>query len=124
MIKKLAISLLILSIASGEKGKAAENQSPTPQNYQYGYCSVCDCYPCRCPSPSYAQPVLAASCAPCPHPCPPPNPCFPCDPCAPVCGTQCGLTVCAIGAAVALVVITAAIIVSTGEASHVHAANL
>jgi hypothetical protein len=53
--------------------------------------------------------------------------CYPCDPCsltAPICGTDCGLSVCSIAAAIAAVVGVAAIILSSPNASHTHSPNL
>ena len=114
------------------------------QNYNHGYCPSCNCYPCDCnrnlnsesnypigPTdglPSDPPPCPAPPSQPVPPPCSAPScqaprapPCDPCDPCAPMCGTECGVSVCAIAVAVAAIVAAAAIILaSSSESSHNH----
>lgn len=79
-----------------------------PYDYNYGYYPTYNCDP-----RGYQQPCAAE--------------CYPCDPCsvtAPMCGTDCGLSVCSIAAAIAAVVGVAAIILASPNASHTHSPNL
>ncbi|MCH9608948.1 MAG: hypothetical protein S4CHLAM45_03110 [Chlamydiales bacterium] len=111
------------------------------QNYNHGYCPDCNYCPCRCdvescPSGNPSCPPQKENYTPPypkePTPCPPtesnaapcaPTPCATttCDPCAPVCGAECGISVCAITVAIAAVAAAAAIIVaSSNGAGSVH----
>ena len=80
------------------------------QNFNHGYCPSCDCTPC-CGTCNSSEDE-GAYCAPCGDLCEPP--------CAPICGTQCGISICAIGIAVAAVVAAAAIIIASGNGSSSH----
>jgi hypothetical protein len=112
------------------------------QNYDHGYCPECNCYPCRCNATEeelgIETELPAPPCAPCgaavvppgalplPVPAPPPAAAVaakkcptckkpdPCDP-APVCATNCGVSLCWIGIGIAVVATAAAIIVSTNN---------
>lgn len=105
------------------------------QNYNHGYCPSCQCYPCKCatcppaaipvppPAPPAAAPCAApGTCAPPTPPCaipepscaaPPPAPCP--TPCAPACGTECGISICALGIGIAALATAAVLIVSSGN---------
>lgn len=102
------------------------------QNYNHGYCPSCNYCPCQCDGGTCSD-----SCTPPPYPkepatCPPGAPCTsatpatpcapepcqsPCDPCAPVCGTGCGISVCAIVVAIAALAAAAAIIIGSSNGS-------
>lgn len=105
------------------------------QNYNHGYCPECNCYPCRCdgtcpptednPNPCPSCPSGKCSAGELPPPpvgdgekkecnvCKQPNPCDP----APVCGTNCGISLCWVGLAIAGVAAAAAIIVTSNNGS-------
>ncbi len=96
------IALLSSILIFGTPLSAADNTFLDYQNYNHGYCSTCNCEPCACGQP-------------------PAQPCNPCDPCAPVCGTECGISLCAIAVGVAAVAVAAVIILVSGSgSSHAH----
>ncbi len=76
------------------------------QNYNHGYCPECECSPCTC-QPSGEQTTCPAACSSC-------------EGNAPVCGTECGISICALGVAVAALAAAAAIIISSGNGSTSH----
>lgn len=109
-MKQVIAILSLIVMATGTTLSAASNTFLDYQNYNHGYCPTCNCEPCTCGSPQ-----------PPPPPCPEPG--GPCDPCAPVCGTECGVSICAIGVGVAAVAAAAAIIVTSSSgnrSSHHH----
>lgn len=84
----------------------------------FGMTASADSY---CGNPGCCQ---ASNCrSGCRQPCYNAYPCDPCDIPAPICGTDCGLSVCSIAAAIAAVVAVAAIILSSPGASTVHSHN-
>ncbi len=100
MRKFLAI-LAILALSSGM------TLSADPYYYDADYYPTYNCDP-----RGYQQPCAAD--------------CYPCDPCsitAPMCGTDCGLSVCSIAAAIAAVIGVAAIIIASPDSSNVHSHN-
>lgn len=114
-MRKIIALLSAILIVCGTSLTAADSTFLDYQNYNHGYCPECSCYPCRCDVPCPEE-------APC-DPCPVPNPCNPCDPCAPVCGTECGVSICAIGIGLAAVAAAAAIIIASGNGGsteHLH----
>lgn len=119
LICSLILSLVIFSSLFG-----ASNTFIDYQNYNHGYCPDCNCYPCKCgggaqDSPPYpVQDAPPPACAPCGNaPCKKPDPCAP----APVCGTNCGISLCYVGLAIAGVAAAAAIIVTSNNGSvHSH----
>lgn len=68
------------------------------------FCPTCNSLPCDCPP---AQPEVSL-------------PIRQCAPCAPVCGTDCGVSICAVVIAIAAVVAAGAIILASGETENVH----
>lgn len=119
----------------------AQSNMQSYQNYNHGYIptcencgqSPCECNPCAaansCPPcgtvpPSGATPCNAAPCNNCNgngcNSCNGNGSCDPCDPCAAVCGTQCGISIVAIGVALAAVIAAAAIIIASGNGSATH----
>lgn len=95
------------------------------QNYNHDYCPTCDCNPCRCnygPVSTPCQPNVCepSVCDPCDANVCEPSVCEPCNPCAPVCGSECGISVCAIGVAIAALATAAVLIVSSGNGSASH----
>ncbi len=101
-------ALVTLFLLFGTPLSAADNPFLDYQNYNHGYCPECDCAPCACGDPAPA-PCAASGGA--------------CDPCAPVCGTECGVSICAIGVVVAAIAGAAAIIIVSGSGSsttHAH----
>lgn len=87
------------------------------QNFNHGYCSQCNCYPCQCEIPPMDPPPAAA---PVPAPCctvPPSPPPAACDPCAPVCGAECGVSFCAIAVAAVAIGVAVFIVVASGNGS-------
>src|ERR1700722_2803627 len=137
MMKQLysVMCALVMLLSFPHVGKAA-NTTFDYQNYNHGYCPQCSCCPCKCngPVPQPCAPCGNAPCAPCGEaPCAPcaPAPCAPCapapcappcgpQPCAPACGVDCGISLCAIGVAVAALVAAAVIIVSSGNGHTAH----
>lgn len=107
---KAALSLLCAFLCFSMTLFSVDSTFLDYQNYNHGYCPECNCYPCRCDGPG--------GCEPC-NTCAVPDPCNP----APVCGTQCGLSVCAVALAIIIVAGVAAIIISSSGSSHTHAAN-
>ncbi|MCC5832475.1 MAG: hypothetical protein JJU12_05460 [Chlamydiales bacterium] len=103
------ISMIMMACATTLSG--ADSPYMNYQNYNHGYCPGCNCAPCGCPQPA-APPPSAAS-----NPPSPPPPCNPCDPCAPVCGAECGISLCAIGVGIAALAIAAGIIAASGSSS-------
>ncbi len=117
-MKKAFTLFSMLLITFGTALKGYDSTFMDYQNYNHGYCPECSCYPCKCDVPYYnVEPGPPPPVPPPPPPCPVPDPCSPCDPCAPVCGTQCGISICAIGVAIAGVAAAAAIIIGTGGSS-------
>lgn len=107
-MKKLTLFFSVMLLTLSTSLSAADNTFIDYQNYNHGYCSSCNCAPCAC--------------EPAPAPCQ--QPCGPCDPCAPVCGTECGVSICAIGVGVAAVAAAAAIIIASGDGSSTsHSSN-
>jgi hypothetical protein len=98
-MKRMITLLTAALVAFGANASAANSAALNYQEY-------CDSGPPACSAPSCMQ-----------APCPPPF--DPCAPCAPVCGTECGVSVCAIGVAILAIVAAAAIILSS-ETEHVH----
>ena len=102
----LFAAILLLFIFSLQ---AADNTFIDYQNYNHGYCATCNYAPCIC------EPAQAQTQAPSPATCPPS---------APVCGTESGVSICAIGAGIAAVTAAAAIIIASGSGSSTtHSAN-
>jgi hypothetical protein len=110
MLKKTAILLSAILLTFG--GRAAASNTPVVyyQNYA-GSCSNCNSNPCACP-PVCSAPSCQAPCPPLPDPC---------SPCAPVYAAECGVSICAIGAAVLAIVGAAALILSSQEPVTEHA---
>ena len=90
----LSILLIVLSANAG----AADTAFMDYQSYNDSYCSGCSCQPCGCETP-----------------CPQSMPCDPCNPCGPVCGTDCGMSLVAVGIGIAPVAAAAAIIATSGN---------
>ena len=112
----MKIAFLIFLIAFSSLLSAASNTFMDYQNYNHGYCPDCNCYPCKCNAGGACPHGVSGegSCNLCPKP-------DPCCPPATSCGTQCGVSVCAIGATIAIVAGVAAIIVSSGNGTaHAH----
>ncbi len=115
-------------------------QGQNYQNFNHGYYSDCDCGACPCPCPpdptececdyynngcDYQngydyQDECAYPSDDCPEEAAP-LVCDPAAPCAPVCGTNCGISCCAIGVGIIAVAAAAAIIVSSGNGTTTHA---
>jgi hypothetical protein len=143
-MRKVLSLLCILLTAIFSPLHAASDTFMDYQNYTHGYCPECNCYPCQCnakaaeevgeepgalpPPPcgpcGAAVPSAAFGVLPPPPPavaaaaaeeaaeeCEKPNPCDP----APVCATNCGISLCWIGLGIAVVATAAAIIVSTNN---------
>lgn len=122
-MKKTISFILTAILATSGALHAADSTFLDYQNYNHGYCPECSCYPCCCQGGSCdAAPTDCA--APCAQPTPCAAPCnvpTPCAPCAPVCGTECGISICAIGIAIAAVAAAGAIIIASsngGSSSH------
>lgn len=120
-MKKVIALLSTVAMALGATLHAADTPFLNYQNYNHGYCPECNCAPCGCaqppapvpaPPPGAVPPPPPAACAPCQQ-----QPCSPCDPCAPVCGAECGVSICAIGVGIAALAAAAAIIVASGSGS-------
>ena len=116
---KVIALLLAGCLGLGSSLFAANNPYVDYQNYNQGYCSTCNCYPCMCapqqPCVPQGAPCAAPPCGPCGAPA-----CGPCDAGAPVCGAECGISICAIGVAVAAVAAAAAIIIASGNGHSAH----
>ncbi|MCB1180415.1 MAG: hypothetical protein KDK55_00130 [Chlamydiia bacterium] len=117
--KLIALGTLLFTLC----GVFSGNHTLLAQNYLHGHETQCDhevcpsqCNPCQtpCDYPCTNCPPVCEPCAPCP-------PCDPCDPCAPVCGTSCGISCCAIGIGIAAVAAAAAIIIASGDGDSGHA---
>lgn len=117
----------------------AKSNMQSYQNYNHGYvptCENCSQNPCECNPCASNACTPSNGCSPCNVPsntgCNPGgcnngncnnagcNGCDPCDPCAPVCGTECGISIVAIGIAIAAVIAAAAIIIASGNGSATH----
>ncbi len=131
---KSFIALLLILLMSAQSAFAVDDTFFDYQNYNHGYCPDCNYCPCRCgggscpnnscetPAPYPQDPPPCPPGAPCgtPTPCAAPcapAPCDPCDPCAPVCGTECGISVCAIVVGIAALAAAAAIIICSSNGS-------
>lgn len=114
---KLKTFILLVAMVFSCFTNCAEAGSDTfldYQNYNHGYCPTCNCLPCKCEVPPLDPPPAAA---PVPAPCAVPQspPPAPCDPCAPVCGAECGISLCALGVAAVAVAAAIVIIVTAGS---------
>lgn len=111
----LLILCALLGISSSLK--ASSSTFLDYQNYNHGYCPECNCYPCRCAQangdPDLEVPPQAPE-SPC-NTCAKPDPCDP----APVCATQCGVSLCCIGGVIALVAAAGAILIGINN-GHSH----
>ncbi|NGX60729.1 MAG: hypothetical protein K940chlam9_00197 [Chlamydiae bacterium] len=118
-MKKTLSLLCILLTAFALPLRASSNTFQDYQNYNHGYCPSCNCSPCGCGADG------ACPEEPYPTPCEEEEPCGPCDPCGPVCGAECGISLCAIGVGAAAIVIAGVIILTSGdgEAGHFHSAS-
>lgn len=132
--------------------RAANDTFIDYQNYNHGYCPICNSYPCRCKKPYNPEngppPIPEAGPGPMPAPPPgpgptppppapgpgpdgpppppgpgpgpkkppPPPPPSPCNP-APVCGTNCGISLVWIGIGIVGLAAAAVIIVSSNNGS-------
>lgn len=109
-MRKMIGFLSIFVMVFGTTLSAADNPYLNYQNYNHGYCPECNNAPCSC-----AQPCSPNSCQ---------TYCDPCDPCAPVCGTECGISLCAIGVGVVAVAAAVAIVIAASNgndsSSHSH----
>lgn len=134
-MKTLLSFTCIFLVAFALPLRAASDTFVDYQNYNHGYCPICNSYPCRCkvpynpenapppipgpgpipppqgPGPDGPGPALGKG--PPPPPPPPPNPCNP----APVCGTNCGISLVWIGIGIVGLVAAAVIIVSSNNGS-------
>jgi hypothetical protein len=142
-MQKLMTLICILLTAAFSPLKAGDTFIDY-QNYDHGYCPECNCYPCQCnamaeelgeeegalPPPPCGPcgaavpasaafgtlppppPAAAAACEECEKP-------DPCDP-APVCATNCGISLCWIGLGIAVIATGAALIVSSNNGGHSH----
>lgn len=103
--------MLTLSFSTSNANRcfATGSNVQSYQNFNHGYCPSCDCAPCtgQCNSCDEDE-VEEVYCAPC-------NSCD--DPCAPICGTECGISICAIAIGIAALVAAAAIIIASGNGS-------
>lgn len=135
MISSFLIPVISLQFFCSQSLHAADDTFFDYQNYNHGYCPDCSYCPCRCqtgacnsnscesapPYPKTPPPcppgTPCQAVAPCPSPCQAPcqTPCNPCDPAAPVCGSPCGISICAILVAIAAVVGAGAIIVASSS---------
>src|SRR5262245_9607833 len=136
---KVIVSLLCIVLTACFAPLRASDTFTDYQNYNHGYCPDCNCHPCKCNSqaetvgapacasvaappacapatPAPCAPVTPAPCAPCKAPCEKPEPCAP----APVCATNCGISLCWIGLGLAVVATAAAIIVSSNNGRSAH----
>lgn len=103
-MKKYVSILTTVCFALGATLSASNTAYADYQNYNQGYPpAVAPGGPTPCGAPVYG-----------PGPC---ATCGPCDPCAPVCGTDCGVSICAIGLGVVAVAAAAAIIIASGNGS-------
>jgi hypothetical protein len=124
-ISFICIFLLALALPL----EAVSNTFIDYQNYNHGYCPECNCYPCRCPTPP-PNTAEKQPCATCPNgeeptpdavpgnpptcnPCPKPDPCDP----APVCGTNCGISLWWVGLIIGGLAAAGAIIISSNNGS-------
>lgn len=124
--------------------QAASDTFVDYQNYNHGYCPKCNCYPCQCkylqgtpgPGPVDGPEAIDDPDAddddedyddeegdiPPPPACRAPAPATtPCDDPAPVCATNCGVSLCVVGVAIAAIATTAAILISAnngGDPAH------
>jgi len=108
-MQKVTALFSILLLACTSIVRADDDTFIDYQNYNHGYCSTCSNAPCGC-----GEPCSDEGCPPVVNPC---------DPCAPVCGTECGISVCAIAVAIAAVAAAAAIVISSGDggsSTHIH----
>lgn len=115
LVKKICTSLLIFLTIFAPSAKAEDSTFLDYQNYNHGYCPTCNCQPCRCEAPPPEEPETYA-CAPTTPACAP-APCDPAAPCAPVCGTECGISLCAIAVGVVALAVAAVIIATSGSGS-------
>lgn len=109
------ISFLCIFLAAVAPLRGASDTFIDYQNYNHGYCPDCNCYPCRCaenldealpiPPPDAAPPIPPPPCAAKPDAC---NP-------APVCGTNCGISLWWVGLIIAGVAAAGAVIVSSNN---------
>ncbi len=121
-MKLLSLACIFFTvIATSLNG--ASNTFIDYQNYNHGYCSTCNCAPCKCgqqndPPPEEQPPCQACGAEQDPNACTPPNPCDP----APVCATECGLSLWWVGIGLAVAAAAASIIVTNnnGRTPHAH----
>jgi len=105
MMQKTTALFSILLLACTSVVRANDDTFIGYQNYNNGYCSTCSNAPCGC-----GEPCSNEECS--------------CEPCAPVCGTECGISIRAIAVALVAIAAGTAIIITSGNndssSPHIH----
>ncbi|MEZ5315659.1 MAG: hypothetical protein R3E91_05595 [Chlamydiales bacterium] len=97
-MKTMVLLLSVFIIGSVMPVKGADAPHSHDQHYPHEHSSECNSSSC---SSNCSHPSRKISC----------------DPCAPICGTKCGISICAIGVAIVAIAGAAAIILVSGNGS-------